>query len=153
MTGFSDYPSAPTPPPGGYGAPAAGGQQLSGWWRRVGATLIDGIITGAIGSVLALAVGNSNAARYTFDILIGLIYTVALLGSRGRTVGNLAVGTAVVPVEGGRLSYGKAFVRWLIQAILEVTVIGGLLDVLWPLWDARKQTLHDKVVSTLVVKV
>ena len=36
---------------------------------------------------------------------------------------------------------------------LLTTESGGILDDLWPLWDARKQTLHDKVVSTLVVKV
>jgi uncharacterized RDD family membrane protein YckC len=153
MTGYGDYPSAPAPPPGGYGPPSGSGQELSGWWRRVGATIVDGIITGVIGTLIALAVGNNTGSRFGFDTLISLIYTVALLGSRGRTVGNLTVGTQVVPIEGGPLGYGKAFVRWLIQTILQVTVIGGLLDVLWPLWDERNQTLHDKVVSTLVVKV
>lgn len=153
MTGFGDYPSAPTPPSGNYGPPSGGGVRLSGWWRRVGATLIDGIITGLIGTVIALAISNNNGGRYGFDALISLIYTVALLGSRGRTVGNLAVGTAVVPVDGGQLGYGKAFVRWLVQTILQVTVIGGLLDIFWPLWDQRNQTLHDKAVSSLVVIV
>ena len=27
-----------------------------------------------------------------------------------------------------------------------------LVDVLWPLWDAKKQALHDKVAGTAVVK-
>ena len=28
----------------------------------------------------------------------------------------------------------------------------SLLDVLWPLWDDRNQTLHDKVVSSIAVR-
>ena len=27
----------------------------------------------------------------------------------------------------------------------------NLLDVLWPLWDDKKQALHDKIVATNVV--
>ncbi len=79
-----------------------------------------------VASLIAAAISNNNGTRSGLEALICVIYTVALLGSRGRTVGNLAVGTAVVPVEGGQLSYGKAFIRWLIQTILEVTVIGGI---------------------------
>jgi uncharacterized RDD family membrane protein YckC len=29
--------------------------------------------------------------------------------------------------------------------------IFGLLNHLWPLWDAKKQALHDKVAATNVV--
>jgi hypothetical protein len=28
-----------------------------------------------------------------------------------------------------------------------------LLAYLWPLWDKRNQTLYDKIVSTIVVRV
>jgi len=27
-----------------------------------------------------------------------------------------------------------------------------VLDVLWPLWDRRNQTLHDKIVGTLILR-
>jgi uncharacterized RDD family membrane protein YckC len=27
-----------------------------------------------------------------------------------------------------------------------------LISYLWPLWDSRNQTLHDKMASTIVVK-
>jgi hypothetical protein len=30
---------------------------------------------------------------------------------------------------------------------------GALLDYLWPLWDGRNQTLHDKVANSIVVRV
>jgi hypothetical protein len=31
-------------------------------------------------------------------------------------------------------------------------VIPAVLDYLWPLWDRRNQALHDKVVSSVVIK-
>src|SRR5919108_561936 len=50
------------PPPGAFGTPAtatppvaAGRYQLAGWWSRVGATLIDGLIIG-IGALIILAI-------------------------------------------------------------------------------------------------
>ena len=27
-----------------------------------------------------------------------------------------------------------------------------LVDLLWPLWDARRQTLHDKIAGTVVLR-
>jgi uncharacterized RDD family membrane protein YckC len=27
----------------------------------------------------------------------------------------------------------------------------GIVDYLWMLWDSRKQTIHDKIASTIVV--
>ncbi len=148
MSEYGQYPPAPP-----IDMSAGSGVRLAGWWRRVGATLVDGILTGVIGGVLALLIGGSS--RYWLGALIGLVYTVALLGSRSRTVGNLAAGTMVVPADGGPapIGYGKAFLRWLVQGLLGITIIGGILDVLWPLWDERNQTLHDKAVSTLVVMV
>jgi len=29
----------------------------------------------------------------------------------------------------------------------------SLLDVLWPLWDDKKQAIHDKIAGTNVVRV
>lgn len=32
-------------------------------------------------------------------------------------------------------------------------LIPGILDNLWPLWDRRGQTVHDKVARTVVIHV
>jgi hypothetical protein len=32
-------------------------------------------------------------------------------------------------------------------------IIPGLLDVLQPLWDRKHQTLHDKIVGSVVVQI
>jgi uncharacterized RDD family membrane protein YckC len=34
-----------------------------------------------------------------------------------------------------------------------VAIMASMLDGLWPLWNARRQTWHDMVAGTVVVKV
>ena len=43
------------------------------------------------------------------------------------------------------LGIGRYFARWL-------SAIPLLLGYFWMLWDPKKQTWHDKLVSTIVVK-
>ncbi len=45
-----------------------------------------------------------------------------------------------------------AFGRYAISIVFGIFVIPALLDYLWPLWDEKKQSLHDKVVGSVVVK-
>ncbi len=42
--------------------------------------------------------------------------------------------------------------RSLVQLVMAYTLIVGVLDVLWPLWDQKNQTLHDKAVGTVVLR-
>jgi uncharacterized RDD family membrane protein YckC len=36
--------------------------------------------------------------------------------------------------------------------LLSIVTIPILLSYLWPLWDTRNQTLHDKMANTIVVR-
>lgn len=55
---------------------------------------------------------------------------------------------------GGPIGYGRALARWLVASVLWVAFyLPGLIDVLFPLWDPKRQTLHDKAVGSVVVKV
>ena len=47
----------------------------------------------------------------------------------------------------------RAFIRALIPPFFWVLFIPGLLDVLWQLWDGKHQTLHDKLVGSVVIRV
>ena len=94
--------------------------------------------------------------------LLFLVYATVLYGGpRGQTVGMMAVGVRVVR-EGAHdaLGYGRAFWRALAEQFLRilaaVTLILGvvwLLDMLFPLWDKKRQTLHDKLAKTVVLRV
>lgn len=85
---------------------------------------------------------------------------VILVMLSGQTIADRIVGTRKI-MPGRRVpGFGPAFVRWIIPAVLNlaqalpfigfVAFGGWLLDYLWPLWDPRKQALHDKAAGTFV---
>lgn len=165
--------------------PAVGGPAgtiLAGWWQRVAAALIDGVIV-AIPSYILMAVLSLGtfAASARFDpvtgevtevnvgglmsgfflsfilmLAIAIAYRVVLEGSpRGQTVGKMAMRIRVADVStGGSIGYGRAFVRWLVASVLWLLLyIPGIIDILFPLWDPKRQTIHDKAASSVVVLV
>lgn len=73
-------------------------------------------------------------------------------GPKGQTVGKKAVGVRVVDATtAGPIGPGRAIGRYLFKSFISGNLC--LLGYLWALWDGRKQSWHDKVVSSVVVKV
>lgn len=171
-------PSWQQPPPagGGYGAPGGGypppptswqqpqgsyyggqspspgpGGTLAGWWLRVGATIIDGLVLIIPNALLRYGGGVGGSV---LSIIVDAAYITLMLGNRGQTVGNMAVHTRVVDSRtGGPISYGKALGRWASEFLLVILfLIPWFLDILWPLWDRENQTLHDKMAGTVVLR-
>lgn len=81
-----------------------------------------------------------------------LVYHAKLTGGpSGATVGKKAVGIKVVDATtGGPIGGGRAIGRYLFASFISGNIFA--LGYLWSLWDSRKQTWHDKVVSSVVVK-
>jgi uncharacterized RDD family membrane protein YckC len=140
-----------------------GPEPLSGWWRRVGAQIIDsGLI---IAAALALAFGL-GAKRGGVGALVGLLvfwfgglpyYTLCHGSRRGKTLGKLVSGIAVRadPERVGRrqgAGYGRALGRALMFMLFGFVPLLGPLNALWPLWDYKSQAWHDKVAGTVVVR-
>jgi uncharacterized RDD family membrane protein YckC len=146
--GFAPPPASPAPgaawAPGGllapssYGVPA--GTQLAGWWSRVGAALLDGLIS------------------LPFLVIFYVFIVSPILMKRdgpnnGQTWGKQALGIRVVRDGGLPFTYGTALLRdVVIKALFGVFAITSLLDSLWPLWDDQNQALHDKLAGTHVVR-
>jgi uncharacterized RDD family membrane protein YckC len=144
---------------------------------RVAAWIIDWVITSIIGSIALLPLHavhqvsssavNDSQPQPVFGvsvttqglflfILIVIIYTTALTGApRGQTIGMMAVrARAVDAVSGAPIGYARALGRVLVEyLLLFVLVAPWVLDMLFPLWDSRRQTLHDKATNTVVIKV
>ena len=139
--------ASPPPPysPGGLLAPspyaAPGGAQLSGWWSRVGATLLDALIS------LPFLI-----------IFYVLIVSPILMGrsgpQNGQTWGKQALGIRVARDNGQPFTYGTALLRdFVVKGLLfGALAVVWLVDALWPLWDEQNQALHDKLVGTHVLK-
>jgi uncharacterized RDD family membrane protein YckC len=87
--------------------------------------------------------------------VVGLIVVIVLyiraLGRTGQTWGRKIAGVKVVGRESGQpLGIGKAILRWLVAGIVSGNCVLGYL---WMLWDKDKQTWHDKIVGSVVLKV
>jgi uncharacterized RDD family membrane protein YckC len=106
-----------------------------------------------------------HSGNVTRDILllgligggVTIVYELLMLKFCAATVGKLACGLRVRAWDArGPLSWAAVGKRVLaFQVAAAVPQVGGLyylIDVLWPLWDQRKQALHDKVAGTAVVK-
>jgi uncharacterized RDD family membrane protein YckC len=186
-------PEAPTapgyttmPPPGAGGpvatapasAPVAGRYTLAGWWRRVGAQVIDGLIVGVGGVALAIAIMAPFSAGFLVDdgvgvvalivgflisavcvAIVALLYAPALMArTNGKTLGRMATGIRVMRAGGEPMSFGFAMLREVAVKALLVGIassltfgLAWLIDVLWPLWDEENRAIHDLAVDTRVV--
>lgn len=83
-------------------------------------------------------------------MIISIAYSVYFLSKTGATPGKKAMGVVVVKEDGNPLTVTDALVRSL------STILSGLalsIGYFWALFDKRKQTWHDKIACTLVLKV
>jgi len=101
-----------------------------------------------VGQVIAAAVGGLGAGLV--QLLVGVAYISYLDGVRGQTLGKMAVGIKVIDQETGQpVGLGRGFVRYIGKIISALVVFVGYF---WMLWDSDKQTWHDKMVRSLVVR-
>jgi uncharacterized RDD family membrane protein YckC len=84
-------------------------------------------------------------------IAVGLYNKVYLVSQRGYSVGQGVMKIKIVDGQGRLLTFQTALIRLLAQAGLSIIPILGLLDLLWPLWDVQRQTLHDKAVGSFAI--
>lgn len=177
------YPPPPAggyPPPPGYPAPGYApfgpAKPYAGWWSRVGAYLIDGllaflvvVIPVAVGLVIAFidveyndysdeivasSINWGGIALAALGALLGVLFVVwnrgIRQGSKGQSLGKTMLGIEVVSVETGQhLGAGMGVLRMILEMIFGNACF---LDYLWPLWDDRKQSWHDMVVKSVVVQ-
>jgi uncharacterized RDD family membrane protein YckC len=84
-------------------------------------------------------------------IAVGLYNKVYLVSQRGFSIGQGVMKIKIVDAHGNKLTFANALIRLLAQAGLSFIPLAGLIDLLWPLWDLQRQTLHDKAVGSFAV--
>ena len=146
---------------------AAGSLVYAGWGRRAVALVADGIILAAVVLTTILVAGvpmeDVNTTVLEGDTLTVIllfvvpeaIYDTFFIGSRGQTPGKQLLKIKVVDAadQGTPIGYQRALRRWLSTALLwALFTFPGVIDHLWPLRDSRRQTLHDKLARSVVVR-
>ena len=60
---------------------------------------------------------------------------------------------AVDAVTGAPIGHARALARVLFEYLMVILLfVPWVLDMVFPLWDPRRQTLHDKVTNTVVIR-
>ena len=174
-------PGQPGSPANPYAGPANnkptfGFGGYAGWFTRVGAYLIDYIV--ALVAALPLWAGygiliantstttnpdGTTTSDYSGSVAVPLILIVigALSsigfyiwnvcirqGRTGATIGKSVLAVRLVNSDLQPIGGGSAFLRSILHI---VDAIPCYLGYFWPIWDSRKQTFADKIMTTFVI--
>jgi uncharacterized RDD family membrane protein YckC len=143
----------PVPPP-----PPPAPVEYAGFWRRVAAVLIDGLILSVVTVPAGLSMGDGDPTGpgalspglVTLSTVVQWLYYALLeSSSKQATVGKMALGIRVTDLDGGRISFGRATGRYF-GKILSGLILG--IGFLMAAFTERKQALHDLLAGTLVVR-
>ena len=159
----SPPPAMPPPPPSSMAQPMGMTvpMRYGGFWIRVVAYIIDAIILGIIGAIVAVILGVNLSdpnltqnGRYQgaqlFDLVVSFAYFAGLWTVMGGSLGQRILGMRVVDANSGApIGFGKAALRWL---GLVISFAVCFIGVIWVAFDARKQGWMDKIGGTVVVR-
>jgi uncharacterized RDD family membrane protein YckC len=155
-----------------------GGLELAPFLPRASAFLIDTALVTSVWAVLFVPVAiftgqvdlndaeevaiSDGFAFATFAAvpLLAAAYAIVALHRYETTVGKHAVGLSVRRADGTRLGLRRAVMRELVGRQIAIGVAGGLfsaglagaLDLLFPLWQKNRQSLHDMIGDSVVVR-
>ena len=139
--------------------PPPSAQTYAGFWLRVWATLIDGVIlnvaTGIVGTILGISSGffsdEFDPAGFVLSVLAGWLYGALMESSSGgATIGKMVLNIKVTDMEGERIAFGTATARHF-GKYLSAIILG--IGFMMAGWTQKKQALHDMLANTLVVRV
>ena len=137
-------PPAAAPP----AAPAANAaMERAGFWIRMTALMLDVIIIAIVGAMLPFI--NVDGPHRSFLLLLAG-YAALMWKHKGSTIGGFICRLQVVRLDGRAIDWPTAVARAL-GCFLSLVVAG--LGFLWIVFDADRQSWHDKIAGTVVVRV
>jgi uncharacterized RDD family membrane protein YckC len=131
-----------------------------GFWPRFGAQIIDGIIVAIITyPILFMVYGLDYFSKtglvagpldVVLNYLFPMVWTIGFWIYRQATPGKMVIGAKIIcATTGGAPSTGQFIGRYFAYILSALPL---LLGYLWAAWDPKKQTWHDKLAGTYVVR-
>jgi uncharacterized RDD family membrane protein YckC len=117
----------------------------AGFWIRLGAVVLDAILIGMLCGFL----GNIWSGFGVFPFWFAA-YCAAMWATKATTIGGIICNLKVVRLDDRPLDWGVAVVRTL-GGFLSLFVAG--LGFIWVAFDDEKQSWHDKIAGTTIVRV
>ena len=136
-----------------------GGYKYAGFWLRFLASAIDLVIMGLFGRLVfgsevadvnVLGYGVSADITYSgWKALIPIVYVIGSWIWLSATPGKLILGLRITDMDGNKLSWKNAAVRFFAYIPSMMVFFAGFISVAF---DERKQGWHDKIAKTFVLK-
>lgn len=138
-----------------------GAFRYAGFWIRLAALFIDGLLVGLVSLFIVLPIYFMTpsdsplkllAQLFAFALSIG--YEVFFLTNYSATPGKMACGLRVARADGMPLTFGLALGRCLSkQAIGSILTLylGSLVSAIMTGIDPEKRSLHDRICNTRVI--
>ncbi|HET7578064.1 MAG TPA: RDD family protein [Bacillales bacterium] len=125
----------------------------AGFWVRLGALILDGLIVGipfmVLGAITGWAEGNqslvSNTASTLYSIILPIIWS-------GYTIGKRICGIRIVKMDGSTPGIGAMLMRVIVAGIIDVITLGIAVIVSAFMVGLRKdkRAIHDFIAGTYV---
>jgi uncharacterized RDD family membrane protein YckC len=139
-------PAGPQAPQGGA---LTAGVEYAGFWMRLIAAIIDGVILFIIDVPISFLI-EGTGARFLIGLLVGIVYHVGFwVANDGATPGKMAMGVKVQMANGEPIDVGPALLRYVGLWVSFILLgIGYIMIAFTP----QKRGLHDYIAGTVVVK-
>jgi uncharacterized RDD family membrane protein YckC len=127
-----------------------------GFWIRLVAAIVDSVILGVVTGLISFALPRGGTAwglplvGTGLNLVINLLYHWLFTGLKGQTPGKMLIGAKVVDEQGRIPGLWKAFLREIPGKIVSTVFL--LIGYLWIAFDHKKQSWHDKIAGTFVVR-
>lgn len=118
----------------------------AGFWPRLLATLLDAVVVSLTLGLLH-RVWPGLGGVFPFWLAV---YCISLWATKGATIGGIICGLKVVRLDDRPVTWSVAGVRGL-SAFLSLAIAG--LGFIWVAFDDDKQSWHDKIAGTTIVKM
>ena len=134
----------------------------AGFWKRFVAVMIDSMILTVLTFLLMMGIGVvfggmmhnpelmlkfSQFGMLMDALLFWLYFALQESSSQQATLGKRLMGIYVTDIDGERLSFGRATIRYFSKYLSSIFMIGFIMAA----FTKNKQGLHDLIADTLVV--
>jgi uncharacterized RDD family membrane protein YckC len=136
------------------------GVEYVGFWARVGASIIDTILTMLIlVPVLTLIYGRhywsstawiQGPADFLLNWVLPAVAVVLFWIYREATPGKIAISARIVDAKTGSHPTTMQFIGRYLGYY--VSIFGLMIGFVWVAFDPRKQGWHDKLAGTVVIR-
>lgn len=145
--------------------------KFAGFWARVAAKLLDGVILGVISAAVMVGLYwlmspllkggtpeeqpllffGAAVALQVSGLLVAVGYAVFFIREFNATPGKMILGLKVVRQDGSKLSMGRIAGRYLAERISVISLMVGYVMVAFD--EAERRALHDRMADTRVICV